>query len=109
MSGKHRQRSELSLPAERELPVSQATLLRIARRAMQAAIVAAGMLAVLLVFSRQAHAATSPPPSATQASLAPVTAPKPAAPVTSAGTGSVVHSVTSAVATVTSATTPKSG
>ena len=38
----------------------QPILRHIARRAVQVAIVAAGILVVLLVFSRQAHAATSP-------------------------------------------------
>ena len=36
----------------------------IARRAVQVAIVAAGIMVALLVFSRQAHAATVPPASA---------------------------------------------
>ena len=35
---------------------------RIAHRAVQLAIVAAGIFVVMLVFSRQAHAATDPPP-----------------------------------------------
>src|SRR5580704_7686824 len=35
---------------------------RIARRAVQLAMVAAGIFVVMLVFSRHAHAATDPPP-----------------------------------------------
>src|SRR5512142_656128 len=79
--------SGLSLPTERELLVSQATLRHIARRAVQVAILTAGILAVWLVFSRQAHAATVPssPPlgapatAATTAATAPSSAPAPAA------------------------------
>ena len=37
---------------------------RIAHRAVQLAILAAGIFFVMLVFSRQAHAATDPPPPA---------------------------------------------
>ena len=36
----------------------------IARRAVQVAIVAAGIMVALLAFSRQAHAATAPPAGA---------------------------------------------
>ena len=50
-----------SLPGGAELLVPQLSLRRIAYRAVQVAILAAGILAILLVFSRQAHAATSAP------------------------------------------------
>ena len=64
----------------------------IAHRAVQVAILAAGILAVMLVFSRQAHAAvTSAPPGVTSA-VAPVTSA-----VTSAATP-VTSAVTSAAA-----------
>src|SRR5690242_4258895 len=66
----------------------QPILRHIARRAVQVAIVAAGILAVLLVFSRQAHAAT----------LAPSAAPTP--PVSSAPAASAAAPVTSAVSAV---------
>src|SRR6201989_956004 len=70
-------------PGGGELLMPQPILRYIARRAMQVAIAAAGILVVLLVFSRQAHAATSvpsatPTPSASSAPAAP-------APVASAG------------------------
>ena len=42
----------------------QPIMRHIARRAMQVAIAAAGILVVLLVFSRQAHAATLAPSAA---------------------------------------------
>lgn len=42
----------------------QPVLRHIARRAVQVAITAAGILVILLVFSRQAHAATAPPATA---------------------------------------------
>ena len=48
---------------------------RIAHRAVQLAIVAAGIFVVMLVFSRQAHAATDPPPPpgpANSSALSPV-------------------------------------
>src|SRR5207248_11698568 len=76
-----------SFPAERELLMPQPILRHIARRAVQVAIVAAGILVVLLVFSRQAHAATSPTaaPSAPAPSPAPsAPAPAPSAPAPSA-------------------------
>ena len=65
--------------------MSQATLRHIARRAVQVAILAAGMLAVLLVFSRQAHA-TAPPSSVRPAAAAPA-APQPANGATGPATG----------------------
>jgi len=60
-----------SLPGGAELLMPQSILRRIAHRAVQVAILAAGILTILLVFSRQADAATSapaaaPPPPAPQ-------------------------------------------
>src|SRR6266576_3341325 len=64
-------------PAERELLMPQPILRHIARRAVQGAILAAGILIVLLVFSRQANAATSAPsasaPSAAASAASAVT------------------------------------
>src|ERR1700759_4380691 len=75
-------------PGGEELLMPQPILRYIARRAMQVAIAAAGILVVLLVFSRQAHAATSAPsatptPSASLAPAAPAPVASAAAPVTS--------------------------
>src|SRR5207237_4819116 len=71
-----------------ELLMPQPILRHIARRAVQVAIVAAGILVVLLVFSRQAHAATSPTsppaPSAPAPSAPAPSAPAPSAPAPSA-------------------------
>src|SRR3954453_22450467 len=53
-----------SCPVGWELLMPQPLMRHIARRAVQGAIVAAGILVVLLVFSRQAHAAISTPASA---------------------------------------------
>src|SRR5207245_1847935 len=61
---------------ERELLMPQLLLRHIARRAVQVAIVAGGILIVLLVFSRQAHAAISAP--APSSVPAPASAPAPA-------------------------------
>ena len=81
-----------SSPAEWELLMPRPILRHIARRAVQGAILAAGILIVLLVFSRQANAATSAPsasvPSAAASAASSVTAAAPrhgsaAAPVTS--------------------------
>jgi len=47
-------------PGSGELLMPQQIIRLIARRAMQVAIVAAGILVVLLVFSRHANAATKP-------------------------------------------------
>src|SRR5580704_13738627 len=66
-----------SLPGGAELLVPQLSLRRIAYRAVQVAILAAGILAILLVSSRQAHAATSTPsasaPSAAASAASSVT------------------------------------
>src|ERR1700726_1960612 len=58
-----------SVPVVRELLMPQPILRHVARRAVQVAIVAAGMLVILLVFSRQAYAATAPPGSSCSASV----------------------------------------
>src|SRR5437763_6520883 len=75
-------------PAEQELLMPQPILRHIARRAVQGAILAAGILIVLLVFSRQANAATSAPsasaPSAAASAASPVTAAAASAPAPSA-------------------------
>jgi len=81
----------------------QPILRHIARRAVQVAIAAAGILAVLLVFSRQAHAATlspsaAPAPSSSSAPAVPAPVASAAAPVTSA-----VSAVVSAAAPAPSA------
>jgi hypothetical protein len=56
---------------ERELLMPQLMMGHIARRAVRVAIVAAGILVILLVFSRQAHArAPWPRTTATHASPA---------------------------------------
>src|SRR5436190_24289198 len=73
-----------------ELLMPQPVLRHVARRAVQGAILAAGILIVLLVFSRQANAATSAPsasvPSAAASAASSVTAPvaSAAAPASSA-------------------------
>src|SRR5882672_10937964 len=67
---------------KRELLVSQPMLRHIARRAAQVAIVAFGVLAVLLLFSRQAHASNSPPSAATPATPQPAASTAPATPAT---------------------------
>src|ERR1700716_501464 len=85
-------------PVGWELLMPQPLVRHIARRAVQGAIVAAGILVVLLVFSRQAHAAISTPSAATSASSTPA----PAASASSAVT-SAAAPVTSAVSAVTSA------
>ena len=73
----------------------QPVVRRIALRAMQLAITAAGILIVFLAFSRQADAAAlDPPPVSSAPGLA-------ASPVTSVAT-SVASEVTSAVSGVTS-------
>ena len=77
----------------------QPILRHIARRAMQVAIAAAGILVVLLVFTRQAHAAT----------LAPSAAPTPSAssaPAVAAPVASAAAPVTSAASAVVSAAAP---
>src|ERR1700760_1406937 len=79
------------IPVVGSCSMPQPILRHIARRAVQVVIAAAGILAVLLVFSRQAHAATlapsaAPTPSvssAPSASSAPAV-PAPSAPATSA-------------------------
>src|SRR5215468_9870371 len=48
-------------PGEGELLMPQPIARRIAMRTVQLAVVAAGIFVVMLVFSRQAHAATSAP------------------------------------------------
>ena len=87
------------LPIGRELLVSQATLRRAARRAVQVAVLAAGITTILLVFSRQAHAATTPSDT-----VPPVAAvPAAVSPSAAAATGtarSVTSAVTSAAASV---------
>src|SRR5437762_538868 len=94
-----------SIPVLGELLMPQPILRHIARRAVQVAIVAAGILVVLLVFSRQAHAATSAPSAVASApspsAPAPVTSA--AAPATSAATP-VVSAATSAATPAPSAT-----
>src|ERR1700761_2439361 len=81
-------------PGNGELLMPQPIVRLIARRAMHVAIAAAGILVVLLVFSRQAHAATKPP-----ASLA----------STGSSTTSAIAPVTSAVSTATSAASSGTG
>src|SRR6201994_4500050 len=60
------------IPVVGSCSMPQPILRHIARRAVQVAIAAAGILAVLLVFSRQAHAATIPDPSTVTSATAPV-------------------------------------
>src|SRR6476620_9993417 len=88
----------LAYPGGGELLMPQPILRHIARRAMQVAIAAAGILAVLLVFSRQAHAATLSPSAAPAPSASSAPAVPAAAPVTSA-----VSAVVSAAAPAPSA------
>src|SRR6185312_10269605 len=81
-------------PGGGELHMPQPILRHIARRAMQVAIAAAGILVVLLVFSRQAHAETLTPsaaatPSASSAPAVPAPVASAAAPVTSAASAVV--------------------
>src|SRR6185295_10378871 len=104
----------LAYPGGGQLLMPQPILRHIARRAMQVAIAAAGILIVLLVFSRQAHAATlaAPTPSAGSAPAVPAPAPSassaPAAPapapsVPAPSVASAVASVAAPVTSVTSA------
>src|ERR1700722_17528736 len=99
------------LPTERELLVPQSIARRIAHRAVQLALLAAGITTIFLVFSRQGQAASSPlsavAPTALTASPGTM---KPTATSTSTTTASAVTSaITSAGAAVTSASTPKPG
>src|SRR3984885_13964392 len=78
-----------------ELLVPQLIVRRIAHRAMQFALLAAGILTILLVFSRQADAATATPTAASPAATCPTSA-----------SSLLPAAVTCATSTVTSAAAP---
>src|SRR6202453_1151742 len=89
-------------PRRAELLVPQLIVRRIAHRAMQFALLAAGILTILLVFSRQADAATATPAAASPASSA-ATCPTSASSLLPAAVTCATSTVTSAAAPATSA------
>ena len=77
----------------------QPILRHIARRAMQAAILAAGILAVLLGFSRHAHAASLAPPAAASGAAPVTSATGPASAAAATGTGTITSAPTTVLQT----------